>query len=79
MTTLSDVNLSETSSPSTTAVADAGAVCHTKSVVSELGPAVKADVQEMRFIAEDYVIEHPLKTVALAAGVGFLLGVLWSR
>ncbi|TWI55715.1 ElaB/YqjD/DUF883 family membrane-anchored ribosome-binding protein [Pseudomonas duriflava] len=28
---------------------------------------------------EDYVIEHPLKAVGIAAGIGFVVGLLFSR
>lgn len=73
MTTLTAVSLE--AGPS---AADSG-VCHTKQAVSQIGSAIKADAQEMRYMAEDYVIEHPLRVVGLAAGLGFLLGVIWSR
>jgi len=72
MTTLIDA-------PAATATTEPSTMCHTKEVVAEIGPAVKADVQEFRYMAEDYVVEHPLRVVGIAAGVGFLLGVLWSR
>jgi ElaB/YqjD/DUF883 family membrane-anchored ribosome-binding protein len=72
MTTLTEAHTIDT--PST----DTG-VCHTKQVVAEMGPALKADAQEIKFLAEDFVIEHPIKVVGIAVGLGFLLGVLWSR
>ena len=73
MTTLTDVHLP------TGQTDEQGAVCHTRQAVAEIGTAVKADVEEMRYIAEDFVVEHPLRVVGLAVGVGFLLGVIWSR
>ena len=74
MTTLTAVSLEP--GPAT---ADATGVCHTKQAVSEIGSALKADAQEIRYLAEDYVIEHPLRVVGLAVGIGFLMGVIWSR
>lgn len=74
MTTLTDVTPS-----SSTMVEETGPMCHTKEAVADVGSAVKADVEEFRYMAEDYVVEHPLKVVGIAVGVGFLLGVLWSR
>ena len=56
----------------------AGMAGNTKQVLSDIVPAVKADAQELKFRTEDYVIEQPLKAVGIAAGVGFVLGVLWS-
>lgn len=56
----------------------AGVASNTKQVLADVGPAVKADAQELKFRAEDYVIENPLKAVGIAAGVGFVLGVLWT-
>lgn len=41
--------------------------------------AVYADAEEMVHRVEDYVIDHPLQSLCIAAGVGFLLGVLWSH
>jgi ElaB/YqjD/DUF883 family membrane-anchored ribosome-binding protein len=76
MTTLTDVT---PSSSSTLAEEQASPLCHTKEAVAEMGSAMKADAQEFRYIAEDYVVEHPMKVVGIALGVGFLLGVLWSR
>jgi ElaB/YqjD/DUF883 family membrane-anchored ribosome-binding protein len=74
MTTLTSVSLE--AGP---VEADAAGVCHTKQAVAEIGSALKADAQEIRYLAEDYVIEHPLRVVGLAVGIGFLLGVIWSR
>src|SRR5687767_918706 len=56
----------------------AGVAGDTKQVLSEVVPAVRADAQELKFRTEDYVIEQPLKAIGIAAGVGFVLGVLWS-
>ena len=56
-----------------------GMAGNTKQVLSEVVPAVKADAQELKFRTEDYVIEQPLKAIGIAAGVGFVLGVLWCR
>ena len=55
-----------------------GVAGNTKQVLSEVVPAVKADAQDLKFRTEDYVIEQPLKAIGIAAGVGFVLGVLWS-
>lgn len=52
---------------------------NTKQVLSDVGPALKADAEELKYKTEDYVIEHPIKAVAVALGVGFVLGVLWCR
>jgi len=41
--------------------------------------AVQADAEEMMHRVEDWVIDHPLKSLCVAAGVGFLLGVIWSH
>lgn len=60
-------------------LAGKGVAGNTKQVLADVGPAVKADAQELKFMTEDYVIEHPLKAVGIAAGVGFVLGVLWCR
>ena len=73
MTTLTDVSVSATQP------ADQSGVCHTKQAVAEIGAAVKADARELRYLAEDYVVEHPLRVVGLGIGLGFLLGVIWSR
>ena len=48
----------------------AGVGSNTKQVLSEVGPAVKADAQELKFRTEDFVIEHPLKAIGMAAGAG---------
>ena len=73
MTTLTDVSVSATQPANQTGV------CHTKQAVADIGSAVKADVQEIRYLAEEFVVEHPLRVVGLAVGLGFLLGVLWAR
>jgi ElaB/YqjD/DUF883 family membrane-anchored ribosome-binding protein len=41
--------------------------------------AIHADAEEMMHRVEDYVIDHPLKSLCIAAGVGFLIGVMWSH
>jgi hypothetical protein len=55
-----------------------GVAGNTRQALSGVVPAVKADAQDLKFQTEDYVIEHPLKAVGIAAGVGFVLGVVWS-
>ncbi|QOV87991.1 glycine zipper domain-containing protein [Humisphaera borealis] len=74
MTTLTDI-----SSTAAKPASEEGAVCHTRQAVADISSAVKADAQELRYLAEDYVIEHPLRVVGLGIGLGFLLGVIWTR
>jgi ElaB/YqjD/DUF883 family membrane-anchored ribosome-binding protein len=56
-----------------------GVAPQTKDAIVGVKDAVKADAQEAIADAEDWVIEHPLKSLCIAAGVGFILGVLWAR
>lgn len=51
----------------------------TADAVAGVQEAVQADAREFGHQIGEYVVEHPLKAVAIAAGAGFLLGVLWSR
>jgi len=55
-----------------------GSNLQTKEAVAEVGHAVKADAYQMKDQAETYVMNQPLKAVGIAAGVGFVLGVLWN-
>lgn len=80
MTSLAESIQGETMTASGNRLSDEnGFVCHTKQAVENVKSAVRADVQEIQYFAEDYVIEHPLKVAGIALGVGFLLGVLWAR
>ena len=51
----------------------------TAEALNGVSHAVRADAEEMMHRVEDYVIDHPLKSLCIAAGVGFVLGVLWSH
>jgi len=51
----------------------------TADALSGVSNAVKADAEEVMHRVEDWVIDHPLKSLGIAAGVGFLLGVIWSH
>ena len=41
--------------------------------------ALGAKVKEVARATDDYVHEHPWQTVGVAAGIGFLIGMLISR
>jgi len=56
-----------------------GGQYQTTEALSGVKDAVKADAEEMMHRVEDWVIDHPLKSLCVAAGVGFLLGVIWSH
>jgi hypothetical protein len=47
--------------------------------LSDVGQAVRADFREVARQIETCVLEHPLKALGAAVGVGFLLGVIWSH
>jgi len=51
----------------------------TAQALSGVKHAVQADAEEMMHRVEDYVIDHPLKSLCIATAVGFLLGVIWSH
>lgn len=51
---------------------------NTREALAGVTTAVKSDAHELVHQVEDYVIEHPIKSLCIAAGVGFLLGVMWS-
>jgi len=51
----------------------------TAEALSGMKDAVRADAEEMMHRVEDWVIDHPLKSLCIATGVGFLLGVIWSH
>ena len=51
----------------------------TSQALTGVKDAVRADAEEMIHRVEDYVIDHPLKSLGIAVGVGFLLGVIWSH
>ncbi|HEX8915318.1 MAG TPA: hypothetical protein VF796_23395 [Humisphaera sp.] len=55
-----------------------GSNLQTKEAVAEVGHAVKADAYQIKDQAETYVMNQPLKAIGIAAGVGFVLGVLWN-
>ena len=56
-----------------------GGSYQTTEALAGVKDAVKADAEEMMHRVEDWVIDHPLKSLCVAAGVGFLLGVIWSH
>lgn len=39
----------------------------------------RAKAQEVEFTMEQYIREHPLKSMLIAAGVGLFLGRFWIR
>lgn len=47
--------------------------------VGELGGVARERCNTMQHKVEDRITENPLKAVAIAAGVGLLLGFLWRR
>ena len=53
--------------------------CQTVEALNGVKDAVKADAEEVMHRVEDWVIDHPLKSLCIATGVGFLLGVIWSH
>jgi len=57
----------------------AGVATHTREALSSVTDAVRADAVDAMHLVEDYVIDHPLKALGIAVGVGFLLGVIWSH
>ncbi len=79
MSILADKAQSAVSDSMGSTAAEGEFTCHTSQAVADVGQALKADAQDLRFATEDYIVEHPLKTAGIALGVGFVLGVLWTR
>jgi ElaB/YqjD/DUF883 family membrane-anchored ribosome-binding protein len=47
--------------------------------VGELSDAARQRASSVQHRLEERISDHPLKAVAIAAGVGLLLGFLWRR
>jgi ElaB/YqjD/DUF883 family membrane-anchored ribosome-binding protein len=58
---------------------DMGSDLQTGHALADVGQAVKSDASELCSRAETYVIRQPWKSVGIAAGVGFVLGLFWNR
>jgi ElaB/YqjD/DUF883 family membrane-anchored ribosome-binding protein len=58
---------------------ETGVASHTREALTSVKDAVRADAVDALHCVEDYVIDHPLKALGVAVGVGFLLGVIWSH
>ena len=58
---------------------EAGVTTQTREALVGVKDAVRADAVEAMHRVEDYVIDHPMKSLCIAVGVGFLLGVIWSH
>jgi ElaB/YqjD/DUF883 family membrane-anchored ribosome-binding protein len=47
--------------------------------VGELGGVARERATSLQHRVEDHITTNPLKSVAIAAGVGLVLGFLWRR
>jgi ElaB/YqjD/DUF883 family membrane-anchored ribosome-binding protein len=47
--------------------------------VGELGEAARQRAGSLQHRVEDHITANPLKSVAIAAGLGLVLGFLWRR